>query len=83
MSMNKLFASLITCAFLTAGAYAADEKKASDAAPAAGESASSAAKPKARPHNHMTEKGLGTSGEPGEAFGKKPLHDHNKEHKQR
>ena len=34
MSMNKLFAALITGAFLTTGAYAADEKKAADAAPA-------------------------------------------------
>lgn len=82
MSTNKLFAALITGALLATTAYAADEKKAADAAPAATDATSPPAKSKAKPHNHMTDKGMGTASEPGKASGKKPLHDHNKEHKQ-
>lgn len=79
MSMNKLFAALVTGALLAGTAYAADEKKSADA-PAT----EKGAKPKAKPHNHMAEGGRGMAGGSGAAPGdkKKPLHDHKKEHKQ-
>ncbi len=82
MSMNKLFAALVTGAFLAGTAYAVDEKKSADSAPAATEKG---AKPKAKPHNHMAEGGRGMPGGSGTAPAdkKKPLHDHNKEHKQK
>ena len=82
--MNKLFLALLTGAFLATSAFAADEKKPADAAPGTTAAPGKGAKPKAKPHNHIAEGGRGMSGAAGTASGnnKKPLHDHNKEHKQ-
>ena len=78
MSVNKLSAALLAGAFLASTAYAADEKKPADMGAAAKD-----AKPKAKPHNHAAEGGRGMPAASGAApSGKKPLHDHNKEHKQ-
>lgn len=83
MIIKKIVAALIAGAFLTATAYAADEKKAAEASPAKSDSVQEGAQPKAKRHNHAAEGGRGTASEAGAASsGKKPLHNHNKEHKQ-
>ena len=80
MKLHHLLAALFCATLLAASAQAAEEKK-SDAAPAA--DAQKDAKPKVKPHSHMTEKGMGGPAASSDVKSdKKALHNHAKEHKQ-